>query len=509
MLRDFTLRGVILQDFYRRDCGLFDLTFRQGRIAHFQHLPDGAQRNLYLTPGFQDAHNHLLHLGLARKRCDLSACTSLDEALQLLVEYRVHNQGLQSVLWAVNWDESGWSDRKAPTRAEIDHVVPDLPVVMRRVCGHRAVLNSRALEKASDHWDDLDPDGILTERQSMELSALWPPTQEELKAALLAAQDVAIAKGITRVSEMGSYGALDCYLAVAEKGLLKLDVNLYLPPDQLDRVQVLCRQDACSGSGLRVGGIKIFADGSVGARSAALRTPYADASHKGTLLYTDKALCELFERCLAADVCVSVHAIGDAAIDQILRQLEHLAAAGNGLGPGRVTIEHAEMIDDAMLERAQKLGVHLSLQPNFVARWQQPGGLYETALGSQRCRRMNPLRSVWDLEIPMVFGSDGMPMDPALGLHGAVSHPAEEERLTAQEALSVYLGARSRPAGSYWELEDWWVPGRADGVLYREDPLELTGGDLSRALVQGVLWRGQWVLEPPAELFRVGVVHAR
>ncbi|MCP4250810.1 MAG: amidohydrolase family protein, partial [bacterium] len=174
--------------------------------------------------------------------------------------------------------------------------------------------------------------------------------------------------------------------------------------------------------------------------------------------------------------------------------------------PGSVAIEHGELLDEDLLDRIRENAIGLSCQPNFVARWQQPGGLYDRALGSERVCRMNPFRAIHDRGIPMAFGSDGMPMDPALGLCGAVEHPMAGARLTSEEALTTYLGGRLAPAG-VWEQEDWWTLGRNGAVLYDRDPLELARGDLSRVPVQGVLWGGDWVLEPPSELFRTGVLH--
>lgn len=507
MVRDFTLRGVALQDLHRRETGLFDISFRHGRISHFQRLPDGAAHNLTLTPGFRDAHHHLLHMGLGPKRCDLSGSNSLDEALQILADYAGREQRSGAILWAEKWDESRWPEHRPPRREEIDRVVCDRPVVMRRICGHRAVLNSLAIEEASRHWGDLDPSGQVDEQQAMRLSGIWPATPEELEKALLVAQEAAIAMGITRVAEMGGRGAIDAYTALGKRGMLKIDIELYVGPEEMDRAVALRREGAFAHRRLRLGGIKIFADGSVGARTAALRKPYADVPHTGRLLYSDKEFFKLLDRCLCAELRVAVHAIGDAAIDQVLRQLKRLAETKGPGAPSRVTIEHAEILDEEMLDRVQELATGLSFQPNFIAQWAQPGGLYETALGQERLRWMNPFRSAWDREIPMAFGSDGMPMDPALGLQGATQHPVQEARLTAEEALSVYIGSRYVP-GKLWDPQPWWQFGSDGAVLYSGDPLELAGGDLSRVPIVGVLWGGEWILEPPAEPFRSGVIHA-
>jgi hypothetical protein len=190
----------------------------------------------------------------------------------------------------------------------------------------------------------------------------------------------------------------------------------------------------------------------------------------------------------------------------VLAQVERLAAAGGRSAAGRVRLEHAEMIDEGMLDRAGVLGIDLSLQPNFVTQWAGSGGLYETALGRERALAMNPFRSAWDRPGALVFGSDGMPMNPAVGLRGAVAHPQESQRLTPEQALSIYLGARAVP-GALWQRDDWWQYGCSGAVLYGADPLELASGDLAGAPVLGVLWGGEWLIEPAADLHRSGVIH--
>ena len=506
MLNDFTLRGVVLTDCSTREDGLFDLTFQGGRLVRIRPLPSGAARHLYVTPGFFDAHHHVLHHGLSAQRCNLSACTSLAEAFETLAAYCEKVGPSGRVIWAERWDESTWPEQRMPTRVEIDQIVADRPVVMRRICGHAAVVNSLALDEARRHWPDVPADGCLIEEHAMGLARIWIPNRHELEEAFMVAQEDALAMGITRMGEMGAQGALDAYLSLAKKGMLKVDIDLTANPREIDRMLALREEGLFSGARLRLGGIKVFTDGSVGARTAALREPYADQPHTGKLLLSDDELFGIMIRCRGVGMRVLIHAIGDAAIDQVICQVVRTnERVGPGV-PGWARIEHAELLDDELLERVVAAGIDLSLQPTFVDQWGRPGGLYERALGAQRTARMNPFRAIWELEIPLVFGSDGMPMNPAIGLRGAVQHPNDAARLTPPEALATYLGARSVP-GRVWEQEQWWRLGQSGAVLYGHDPLDLVTGDLSRVPVLGVFWGGEWVLEPSAELLRNGVVH--
>jgi predicted amidohydrolase YtcJ len=505
MAQDFTLRDVGVAPSSGAPAIGYDVGFRQGRLAGVREAPAGSPPRVFLTPGFWDAHIHLLHVGLRRQRLDLSGVRSLEEAQAALAHFaRDHPDS--PVLWAEGWDEGAWHEPRLPHREDLDAVVADRVVVLRRVCGHLAVLNSRGLAGAAVGWPDLPPDGVLTEERAMGLASLWPPTPAERDRALRDAQEAALRLGIVQVSEMGSEGSTDTYLGLLKHGGLKLDVRLHFKPTQVDLALRLRHEGWLDRGRLRLGGIKVFADGSIGARTAALRAPYADRPGAGTLLLADAALQEIARTCLRHGLPLAVHAIGDAAIAQVVRVAEGIVGGGEPPGPGWASIEHAEMLDDDLLERACRLGLRFSMQPNFVARWGQPGGLYETALGRERWERLNPLRRIRDAGGVMVFGSDGMPMDPAVGLEGATRHPTEASRLTAEEALETYLGTRLIPSEG-WEPDGRWRWGCRHFVLHEGDPRLLCGGDPRSSPVRAILRDGEWLIPPPEDLQRRGVMH--
>lgn len=522
---DFTLRGVMLRDAGGTDPRRWDLVVRDGRLWERRPARDPHATLAYLTPGFHDAHVHLLHEGLVRTRCDFSGCASLAEALKRLEAYCRRAPAEAAAIWGERWDESAWPERRGPTPGEIDRIERRRPVVLRRICGHRAALNSEALRVASGPLGPLDPGGQLVEEQAWGLAKLWPPTPQERARALLAAQETAFALGITRVSEMGATGALDAYRALARSGQLRLTVLLYLRPTQIDealelREETRAQETRGHETALRLGGIKIFTDGSIGARTAALREPYAGTpDERGLLLMNDADLRDCLRRCRACDLPVAIHAIGDRALDQVIGELAHLAGDAP-LPAGWASVEHAELVDDELLAVARRIGLTLSMQPNFVAQWDGPGGLYDEALGAARRRRMNPFAEVRRRGIPLTFGSDCMPIGPAVGLRGATSHPEPTSRLDPEQALRVYLGCdQHHPAAR--PRTRWWAPalgepvgdrdwagapvapasaGRGGFVVYREDPLRLTEGRDTDAPVAGVWWRGAWVQEPEASL---------
>jgi hypothetical protein len=502
-------------DFMLRDVGTivpgqtaaegFDLVFHAGRLARQSTTPSPGAPQLFLTPGFWDAHVHLLHVGLRRQRLDLSTTRSLAEALGALERFASEHREIP-VLWAEGWDESAWTEGRLPALEDLDRIVPDRIVVMRRVCGHLAVLNTRALAGAAIRWPDLPADGVLTEDRVMGLAALWPATPAERDRALRDAQEAALRLGILRVSEMGSEGSTDAYLGLLKHGTLKLDVHLFFKPTQIDLALRLQQEGWLTQGRLHLGGVKLYADGSIGARTAALRAPYADRADAGRLLYTDAELHQLFEQCRAHELPVAVHAIGDAAIVQVVTTAEAIVARHGLPAFGWASIEHAELLDPELLERAIAARLRFSMQPNFVARWGEPGGLYQTALGPERWQRMNPLRPVHDAGAVLLFGSDGMPMDPALGLQGAVRHPVAASSLGVEEALEVYCASRLLPLIG-WDPDLQWNSGCRQFVLHEGDPRRLAGGDVRCAPVRGILRDGEWLLPPAEELQRRGVLH--
>jgi predicted amidohydrolase YtcJ len=179
----------------------------------------------------------------------------------------------------------------------------------------------------------------------------------------------------------------------------------------------------------------LFLDGSLGARTAWLRQPYADAPDtRGTPLFTPVALQAIAERAHARGLQLMVHAIGDAALDLALDALEPVAAGGN---PLRHRLEHVEVTPSDLVARLAQSAVWVCAQPNFAARWSQPGGMNAQRLGA-RLAHCNAYRSLHEAGVPIGFGSDTMPLGPALGLRGAVLNPVATERLAVDRALRAY-----------------------------------------------------------------------
>ncbi len=446
--------ALLPQGFARARIGI-----RGGRITSVDEIPPGAvaaassaiqgpsvwmlPSGCLLIPGFVDGHTHLLSVGLAPLRPDLEGSATREDALARLDAFLDTHSGTEPVI-GEGWDQSLWPSPEPMSRADLDRIAPDRPVALRRVCGHIAVLNSAALARLGTGWPDLDPEsGLAKEALPLALHRLWPPSADQFDRAVLLAQREAWKMGVTAVEEMGHANGFRAFGRADAAGKLALRVTHFLRDDAIDLVLGVGLAPGFGSERLRFGGLKLFLDGSIGGRSAALRAPYADGG-QGLLLVDDEKLHATLDRAFRAGLPVAMHAIGDAAIEQAIRTVERVREAGILPPAPGPRLEHLEMIDAALLERAVRAGFLLSMQPNFTARWQHPGELYETALGRERALALNPYRAVAATG-RLLFGSDTMPLDPLLGVRGAVAHPLAGERLDPEAALRAYTAA---PAGA-------------------------------------------------------------
>lgn len=444
-----------------------------------------------LLPGFVDAHTHLVHWGFRETRPNLSGAASRGEALDRLADHLAAHRGDGAVV-AEGWDESGWPDRRFPSRGELDALAPGRPVVARRVCGHMAVANSAALERLPAGPDVDAESGLLVEAAAMALARVFPPTDDELDAALAAALDSYRALGVTQVHDMSLPRHLAAFRRLEAAGRLSLAIGVLLTRPHLDLLA-----EAGLGAGWRRGamrllGVKLFADGSLGARTAALREPYADAPDaRGDLLVSRDELAAAARTAERAGIPLAVHAIGDRAIDTVIEAFAGALAGGRSALGHR--IEHLEMVDPAGIERMARLGLVASLQPNFIGNWGRAGGLYAQRLGVERTARMNPLARIQAAGVPLLLGSDGMPADVLYGLRCALEAPEADQRLSPEEALRAVTRTPSVAAG--FDDRGWIRAGAvADLVVLSSDPGTVEG--LAGARVERVFAEGRTV--PPA-----------
>ena len=442
-----------------------------------------------VLPGFIDAHMHLVSVGLRESGyyLDLSQARSLEETLALV---RARVQQTEKDQWVLGrgWDESRWPEHRYITKADLDRIAPEHPVVLVRVCGHILCANSVALKKISvtpraGEFDE--PSGLLREETAWAFLQQLQPSDDQIREAIVAGVKLAHKLGVTAIHDIAKPAHIRAYMALHQAHQLKLRVRLNIEVHYLDQLIALGLRTGFGDELLKLGAIKFFADGSLGARNAALREPYQTPSGLfafagqwpakmngpgeawGKLNYEQSELNRLVKRAHDHGFQVMIHAIGDRAIDAAL---EALSSAGT-TPERRHRIEHAELLHSEQIARMRELGIIASMQPNFL-QWSGPGGLYEARLGPERDAQIDPHRKVLDAGVALAFGSDGMPFGPLYGIHWAVNAPHPDQRVSVAEAIHAYtLGAayaafEERSMGS---LE----PGKfADFIVLSRDPFQ-------------------------------------
>ncbi|OYR40665.1 MULTISPECIES: amidohydrolase [unclassified Halorubrum] len=441
-----------------------------------------------LLPGFVDAHTHLTTVGRYLVHADLSAADSPDEAVDLLaeraaeVEAESGSDAPADPVLGYGYDESTWAEDRYLTRADLDRVSTERPVAAFREDMHVAAVNGVALDRFADALAaapdetvptdaDGEPTGVLLESAIDPIYEAIEPGPAETREIVEAALADCAAKGITGFHDMvRNSHAPRAYRDLEAEDELTARVRINYWSDHLDALREVGLGTNDGSDTVRAGAIKSYTDGSFGGRTARLSEPYADAPDEtGQWVVDPPELSETVAAATAAGYQFTAHAIGDEAVDAVLDAYE--GASETDPGEARHRIEHVELADDEAIDRLAASGVVASVQPNFL-KWAGEDGLYETRLGPERTAETNRYRDMLDAGVALAFGSDGMPMDPLLGVHHAVNAPAEAQRLTVTEALRAYTRGAAYAGFDEDRLGTVAVGKRADLVALDASPWE-------------------------------------
>ena len=425
----------------------------------------------WVLAGFNDAHVHLLSGGLELSRVDLHGSRSIEDLKKRL---RSQAQQVPPGQWiqGSGWDETLFTQKRWPNKADLDSVVADRPVVLERTDGHAAVVNSKALALLKITRTSVDPPGGLIERDAQgeptgvlkdaamnSLATTIPPLDAKgRESALMAGMKYAASLGVTTVQDM-STGYLDSDEATV-LALRRLDARGQMPirvsvaialhslkAPEAERAHRLLSMAVTPY--VRVIGFKAFADGSAGSRTAYFQDGYTDRPAEHGLLGEDFQDADELHRWLSdavslhAQVCT--HAIGDAAVDSALDAYERLGLPASD--DRRFRIEHAQHLSPQLIKRMADLHVIASMQPFQGI---DDGRWIGARVGAARLRYSYPWASLQKAGVRLAFGTDWpvVPLDPWAGVYAAVaripldgSHSdgwAEDEKISLRDAIDAY-----------------------------------------------------------------------
>ena len=431
-----------------------------------------------VLPGFIDTHSHFLWTALSLAALDVSAAED-HEALQSIVCEAVAGRSPGESILGMGFTEYALdTERFSPIIEVLDAAAPQNPVCLMGVTGHTSAANTLALEllALSDGTPGVmrdaqgQPTGMLADQANnlvMDRFAASAGADEKAAGMLALAVEKALSVGLTTVHalEGGSTSddeAVDEFLVAMPD--LPLRFVLYYQTLDVDRVLDL---------GLpRIGGC-ILLDGDVGPHTAALSEPYVDdPTSCGTLYYSQEQIDSFVLKAHKAGLQVAMHAVGDAAVEQALDAYE-AALTALPRDEHRHRIEHCEVIREEQIQRAQRLGVALAIQPPFNHYW--PHTDYYRTLGEERAWKADPVGSLMRPGLLLAGGSDSTvtPLGPLIGVHAAVNHSNPAERVGVEEALALYTIDAARIA--FEEPDKGSLePGKlGDLAVLAQDPFEV------------------------------------
>ena len=462
------------------------------------------------VPGFIDTHIHVADFGKFLTWIDLRTVKSIRE-MQTVLRERVQKTPKGKWVIGRGWDQNRFAEKRLPTRYDLDAAAPENPVILYHQCGQVCVVNSKALELAGVTKQASAPQGGAIDKNERigELTGVlrddatnlvWkivPELGEEelVEAAGLACEKI-VEAGVTSIHWMVlSSIEVSIIQKLHAQNRLPLKVYMIVPVNLLDNVIGFTSHKNFVDNTLRVGGVVIFADGYLAARTAALFQPYSDCSDSsGRLLCTQEEMNALAVKVHKANLQLVIHAMGDKAVDAALTTIEETSTESPGKEL-RNRIEQAAVLNEGLLQRMKKQKVIVSAQPRVIASEFSVWSATEH-LGPKRARWLYPLKTLLKKGIRVVGGSDCPmePLSPLLGIQAAVTRDFfPEERITADEALRIYT-VDAAYSSSEESIKGSVEEGKlADLTVLSHDPLAVPPNDIAKIAVEMTIVGGRVV----------------
>jgi predicted amidohydrolase YtcJ len=497
-----TVEAVYAKDGVIQDAGEFEELKQkyQKEISEMVDIQGGV-----MFPGFVDSHMHLIGHGEKLVRLDLSKVTSSSEIKQMLMDRIAHAKPGEWII-GEGWNENILSDKKIFHRLELDEISPDNPLVLKRVCRHAMIVNSKTLELAGITKETPNPSGGMIVKdtdgnptgylldQAQELVKRKMPTVHDdyLETALTTAIEDCLRLGLVGVhtEDLNYYSGFEktykTFLKVIDGRKIKFRTHLLVHHEVADEMHRLGLKHGDGTSFITLGAMKIFADGALGARTALLSQPYDDSPEtSGVPIHSKDQLKRLVQKARKYRMPVAIHAIGDLAFEWSLEAIEEFPP----FHAQRDRLIHAQILRQDLIEKAKYLPIVLDIQPRFVASdfpW------VIERVGEERIKYCYAWKTLLKNGIMCAGGSDAPiePANPLLGIHAAITRKnhsgAEylpEEKLTVFEAISLFTyGSACAVQNERYQglIEKGYV---ADFTVLDRDPFQIQPDDLLKTNV--------------------------
>ncbi|MGA2577296.1 MAG: amidohydrolase [Bryobacteraceae bacterium] len=470
-----------------------------------------------VLPGFNDAHVHFFSGGENLAGVQLRDAKSEDEFRKRIAEFAARQPAGRWISGG-GWDHENWTPARLPTRQSIDAVTAGHPVFVNRLDGHMALANSQALQLAGITRDTPDPPGgtivrdaageptgVLKDAAMERMYRTIPePSEDQIADAVRAAMRYSAENGVTSVQDMSAAPQiLRVYQALLANGELTVRISGHQPLAAWQRLAAVGLRAGFGGEKLHIGGLKGFADGSLGSTTALFFEPYLDAPNTSGLANSEMIPeSKMQKHILDADragLQVAVHAIGDKANHMVLGMYEE-AARQNGARDRRFRIEHAQHLRMEDIPRFGQLHVIASMQPYHCI---DDGRWAEKRIGPERAKGTYAFRALLDSGAVLAFGSDWdvAPMQPLIGIYAAATrrtldgkHPngwVPEQKITVAEAIRAYTMG-SAYASFDDKIKGSIEPGKlADMVVVSDDILSVPAVEIEKTRVETTVFDGK------------------
>ncbi|HEU5236510.1 MAG TPA: amidohydrolase [Pyrinomonadaceae bacterium] len=472
-----------------------------------------------ILPGFNDAHVHFMSGGFQLSSVDLRDANTPQEFAQRIRDFAAK---LPQGRWITggDWDHERWPEAKLPTRELIDRYTPNTPVFVNRLDGHMALANSLALKLAGVTSATKDPDGGVIVRdpanglptgilkdaaQSFVWKVIPAPSFEEKLTAARAATNHAASLGVTSVQDMSAGVDVGAYQTLLDRGELKTRIYAVWPLPSWDGLARTGVRAHFGSPMLRTGGLKGFADGSLGSTTALFFDPYVDAPNTSGIpsdeMFPDGAMLERVRGADRAGLQILIHAIGDRANDKILSIYEQVEKE-DGDRDRRFRIEHAQHLRAQDIARFARDKVIASMQPYHAI---DDGRWAEKRIGPERAKTTYAFRSLLNSGAMLAFGTDWTvaPLNPMLSIYAAATrrtldgkHPSgwvPEQKISVEEAVRAYT-----VGSAYAEFQEnekgTLSPGKlADLVILSRDIFKINPNEIDKVKVVLTIMDGRVV----------------